>query len=222
MMRIGSGIFTLFFLLSGKVLMPLEGQELSDSTAYDQGIYLIQRSKSLTDYTQAAGYFEDLSKQKPDQWLTYYYAALCYIHASYRTDADDAKDAWLDRAQPLIDKAFQLRPRESEIMVLQAFLYQSRIQVKPEMRGLSYSSKADASLKKAAAADEKNPRAWSLMGYNTYHTPVLFGGGPKKALPLFLKARDNYMIFKPILPFYPHWGGEENQQMVSRCKKELK
>ncbi len=45
------------------------------------------------------------------------------------------RDAMLDKAQPLIDKALKKNPKESEMMVLQAFLYQSRIQVNPPMRG---------------------------------------------------------------------------------------
>ncbi len=68
---------------------------------------------------------------------------------------------------------------------------------------MTYSSKAEASLKKATEINDKNPRAWSLLGYNLFYTPALFGGGAEKALPLFVKARDKFRSFRPLMPFYP-------------------
>ena len=137
-------------------------------------------------------------------------------------EEDKERDAMLDKAQPLIDRAGKINPKEPEILVLQAFLYQSRIQVNPQFRGMTYSSKAEASLKKATEADDKNPRAWSLWGYNLYFTPALFGGGPDKALPLFEKAREKFRAFKPLMPFYPRWGEPENLHMIAECRKAEK
>jgi len=198
------------------------GQVMSDSSFYYQGIRMIAQAKTAGDYKMAASYFEDFGGRKPVQWLELYYAALSYIHASFKTETDKTKDELMDKAQPLIDRAFSLKPEEPELMVLQAFLYQSRMQINPVMRGLTYSMKADASLKKAAEADAGNPRAWSLMGYNIFYTPAAFGGGPHKALPYFLKARDKYLSFSPALPFMPKWGEPENQEMIAECKKSIK
>ena len=183
---------------------------------------MIRNSKTARDYKQAAAYFENLSANNPSHWLSSYYAALSYIHASHHAEEDKDKDAMLDKAQPLIEKALQNHPDESEMLVLQAFLYQSRIEVNPKMRGMSYSSKAESSLKKAAEINDKNPRAWSLLGYNLFYTPALFGGGHEKALPLFLKARDKFKVFTPLMPFYPHWGETENQEMIAECRKSVK
>jgi hypothetical protein len=91
------------------------------------------------------------------------------------------------------------------------------MQVNPELRGVSFSQKADASLKRALATDPGNPRAYSLIGYNVYFTPVIFGGGAKKALPLFLKAKEKFTSFVPVLPFSPDWGKPENLQMINTC-----
>ena len=182
---------------------------------------MIGKAKNASDYMRAAGYFEELTGRMADQWLVPYYAALCYIQASYKEAGEKSKDALMDKAQLHIDKGFNLEPGEPELMVLQAFLYQSRIQVNPEMRALTYSRKADANLKQAAATDDGNPRVWSLMGYNVFHTPAVFGGGASKALPLFLKARDRFRSFKPRLPFMPVWGEPENQEMIAECNKSL-
>jgi tetratricopeptide (TPR) repeat protein len=182
---------------------------------------MVRNAKTANDFKQAATYFEDVSEGNPSHWLSPYYAALCYIQASHRVEEDKERDEMLDKAQPLIDKAGKMNPKEPEIMVLQAFLYQSRIQVNPAVRGMSYSSKAETSLQKAIAIDDKNPRAWSLLGYNLFYTPPLFGGGPEKALPFFEKARDKFKTFRPLLSFFPTWGEQENLNMIAECRKAI-
>jgi tetratricopeptide (TPR) repeat protein len=214
-------IYALFILLIG-IFISAYPQQPADSAMYNSGIIMIRNAKTANDFKQAASYFESISEHNPSQWLSLYYSALCYIQASHRLEESSQQDAILDKAQPLLDRASKKNPKESEIMVLQAFLYQSRIQVNPPLRGLTYSSKAEASLKKATAADDKNPRAWSLLGYNLFFTPALFGGGADKALPLFEKARDKYRTFRPLMPFYPQWGEPENLNMISECRKKEK
>jgi tetratricopeptide (TPR) repeat protein len=209
----------LIILMLNGMFISVQSQQLSDSAIYNTGIKMLGNSKTANDYKQAAAYFEDFSAKYPSHWLGLYYAALCCIHASHQLEEDKDRDSILDKAQTLIDKARNNKPDESEMLVLQAFLYQSRIEVNPKMRGMTYSSKAEASLNKSTEANDKNPRAWSLLGYNLYYTPVLFGGGAEKSLPLFLKARDKYKAFKPLMPFYPHWGESENQHMISECRK---
>jgi tetratricopeptide (TPR) repeat protein len=214
-------IFILFFMMNG-MFISVQSQQLADSAAYNSGIIMIGKAKTANDFKLAATYFENLSVQNPSHWLSLYYAALCYIQASHKVTEDKERDGMLDKAQPLIDKAGKINPKEPEIFVLQAFLYQSRIQVNPKFRGMTYSSKAEESLKKATVADDKNPRAWSLLGYNLYFTPALFGGGPEKALPMFEKARDKFRAFKPLMPFYPRWGEPENLHMIAECKNSVK
>jgi tetratricopeptide (TPR) repeat protein len=214
-------ILILLVIMNG-IYISVHAQQAADSAVYNNGIIMIRNAKTANDFKQAATYFEDVSERNPSHWLSPYYAALCYIQASHKLEEDKERDAVLDKAQPLIDRAGKINPKEPEIMVLQAFLYQSRIQVNPQLRGMSYSSKAETSLKKAIAVDDKNPRAWSLLGYNTFFTPTLFGGGHEKALPLFEKARDKYKTFKPLMSFFPRWGEQENLDMIAECRKSVK
>jgi tetratricopeptide (TPR) repeat protein len=214
-------LLIVILILNG-LLISIHAQQLSDSAVYNAGILKIQHARTASDFSLAAAYFGDLSASCPSHWLSLYYEALCYIQASHHVEGNREKDGMLDKAQPCIDKAIGKNPEESEILALQAFLYQSRIQVNPQVRGMSYSSKAEAALKKATLANDKNPRAWSLLGYNLYYTPAFFGGGAEKALPFFIKARDKYKVFNPLMPFFPHWGEPENQQMISECNKSVK
>ena len=199
----------------------IHAQSPEDSSGYNPGICMLDKAKTLDDYFSCANYFEQLGMRYINQWLTSYFTGLCYIHASYQARGNVARDSILDKAQQWIDKAFMAKPGDPEIHVLQAFLYQARLQVNPQLRGLTYSQKANDSLKKAIAADPGNPRAYMLMGYNTYYTPVAFGGGAKKALPDFLKAKEKYRSFKPLLPFYPGWGETDNRQMIKMCNQPV-
>ncbi len=210
-----------FFLLAAFSITNTKAQGIGDTILYEPGLKMLVQAGNTGDYTAAAMYFEEVMDRVTDHWLLPYYAAYSYIKASYEATGDKSKDVLMDKAQVLISKGLGLKPNETELIVLQAFLYQSRIQVNPQVRALTYSMKADAGLKQAVAADDGNPRAWSLMGYNIYHTPAAIGGGARKALPFFLKARDRFGSFNPELPFLPQWGEPENLEMIAECKKSL-
>lgn len=199
----------------------LFSQALHQASLYNPGIRMMDQAQTLDEYLDTVHYFEELARKFPSHWLARYYSGLGYLHASYRIEGNKAKDGLMDRAQVHIDEAFKLRPGDAEIHVLQAFLYQSRLQVNPELRGLSYSQKAEASIKKAVAANPSNPRAYFLRACNIYYTPAMFGGGAKKALSIFMEAREKYQAFKPEMPILPDWGEKENQQKLEECNRQF-
>ena len=197
----------------------LFSQSVAASGMYNKGIILLNKAKTTENFLEAAFYFENLAKEFPHQWLVQYYAGLSYILAGQ--DALDSKysDDLLNKAQPLIDIAFSLKPGEPELHILQAFHYQARLQVDPQARAINLAQKADASLKKAIEADSANPRAYFLMANNVYYTPVMFKGGPKNALPVFLKAREKFITYQAEFSFLPKWGEKENEEMIKICNK---
>jgi tetratricopeptide (TPR) repeat protein len=208
-----------FAILLAASFTRMSGQTIADSALYGFGIRLIEGASDTQDYEAAAGYFRQISADNPHQWLACYYEALCFIHAGHAMPDAKTKDTLLDTAQVILNKAFALNPDESELYVLQAFIYQTKIEVNPELRGMTYSRKAETNLKKALELNAVNPRAHMLMAYNTFYTPVLFGGGAEKALPGFQKASRLYLEFKPELPFSPQWGEQENQEMIAAYEK---
>ncbi len=206
-------ILFMIILVSGNILAQTE----TDSASYHKGLQLLNNAHTSAEFLHAAAYFDTLSKTIPDQWLVHYYSGLAHILAGQVSNDKKNIDRLLDIAQERIDKSFQLKPEEPEIHVLQAFLYQVRLQADPQTRAMSFAPKAEASLKKAIAADSGNPRAYFLMGNNIYYTPPLFKGGPKNALPVFLKAREKYKGYAADLSFMPDWGKLQNEEMIRAC-----
>jgi hypothetical protein len=206
------------FIIIILVSLNIQAQSENDSARYHKGLQLLNKAHTSTEFLNVAVYFDTLSKTIPDQWLVHYYSGLSYILAGQAIASDKKNiDRLLDIAQQRVDKSFQLKPEEPEIHVLQAFLYQVRLLADPQARAMSFAPRAEASLKKAIAADSGNPRAFFLMGNNIYHTPPIFKGGPKNALPVFLKAREKYKGYVADLSFMPDWGRFQNEEMIRAC-----
>lgn len=173
------------------------------------------------DYQNLANNFERIANAASDQWHPLYYAGMCYVNMSFSNSNTTQKDAYLDKAQKFIDEAMKIHPDESEIHVLQALAYQGRIQIDPAQRGMTFSQKAAQSLGEAKSYNPNNPRAYYLLGMNVLHTPEAFGGGALNACPLFNKAQELFVAEKPQQVLSPTWGGESNQQQISRsCSKK--
>jgi hypothetical protein len=208
----------IFIVLAGFIQIYSFAQSQSDSADYHRGLDLLNSAKTTSNYLSSAEFFDSLATMHPDQWLSFYYSGLSLILAAQESTGLIYRDKLLDKAQVFTDKAVALKPEEPEIHVLQAFLYQGRLQADPQNRAFSLAQKADASIKKAMAADSSNPRAYFLQGYNVYYTPPMFKGGPKNALPVFLKAKEKFGSFTLRLSFMPDWGRQQNEEMINLCK----
>jgi hypothetical protein len=193
-------------------------QSDADSVMYNNGLALLNKANTTENFLESAFYFEKLAKEFPSQWLVHYYAGLSYILAAQKGLDSKYRDDLLNKAQVLVDKSFSYKPAEAEIHVLQAFLYQVRLQIEPQGRAISFAQKAEASIKKALEADSANPRAYFLQANNVYYTPPVFKGGPKNALPVFLKAKQQFETYSKDLSFLPAWGEQQNDEMIRLCK----
>jgi tetratricopeptide (TPR) repeat protein len=172
------------------------------------------------DFQDLAGNFERIANAEIDKWHPLYYAAFCYLNMSFMGKVNEKKDADLDKAQQMIDKALEIYPEESELWVLQGLLYQGRIQIDPMKRGKDFSAKAGQALKKAKEFNPDNPRAYYLLGLNILHTPKVMGGGAEAACPLFKQASEKFVKHIPENVLSPTWGGEENDKLYNEhCLK---
>ncbi|MDO8952906.1 MAG: hypothetical protein Q7U86_09795 [Draconibacterium sp.] len=169
--------------------------------------------------TSLAGQFERIANAESGKWQPRYYAAYCYVWATAISEmpAGD-KHKLLDLAQAQMDILLKSVKKESEIFVLQAFLYQMRI---TDMgKGMKYSGLASEALDEAEKLNPNNPRIYYVRGNNVYNTPKAFGGGKEKAKPLFAKASGLFETQKPANAIEPAWGSEHNNKMLAMCNSK--
>ncbi len=196
-------------------------QTIRNASSYSAGLQMIESAQSGSQLLQAAEYFKKLALENEANWLSHYYTGFSYTMASYRWTMPDARDSLIDEAQKSIDNALELNPEEPELLILQALIFQARIQVSPQARGMNYSMKAASMLQEAKKKDPGNPRAQLLMAYNTYYTPEMVGGGPEKALPMFVRARELFDTYSPESDIHPQWGMAETLDMIETCKQQI-
>ena len=178
----------------------------------------LNEAKTVTEFTELADQFERIANAEPAKWLPRDYVAYCYVSAitMNKLEAEEIHKK-LDIAQIQLDMLEKSFKNESEIHVLQAFVYQMRIT--DMAKGMKYSMLAGEKLDDAEKLNANNPRIYYLRGMNTFHTPKAFGGGKEKAKPLFEKAKSLFASQKPASSIDPNWGEWHNNQMLTECDK---
>lgn len=190
--------------------------------AMTESIAQLFQSATITDYVDVANQFERISQMEKAEWLPLYYASYAYIMISFQESDNTKKDAYLDQAQKLLDKALAIDANESELHMLQGFLYPSRINIDPMARGMLYMEKMNTALNKALELNPDNPRVYYLRATMTYHMPPAYGGGAANALPFYKMADEKFKIFKPQTDLSPNWGKEANEAELKKASEELK
>ena len=210
--------FALLFILAISFTCVFS-QESMYKTAMKANIDSLLNTSSIEQYSQVANKFEIIANKEKEKWLPLYYLSLTKVFMSFNEKNDTKRDLYLDEAQKHLDKAMILNKNESELLVLQGFIYQARISVSPMVRGYKYSTLANQIFDKATELNPDNPRIYYLKAMNILNTPSMFGGGKKSALPLFKKAKEKYDSFVPKNELYPNWGVEKNAQKIAYCNK---
>jgi tetratricopeptide (TPR) repeat protein len=185
----------------------------------------MKQAKIMTDSAStvktlitAAALFERIAGVNPDQWLPHYYAAYCYTRICHLCTDEKQKDAWVDRAQAEIDKAFALEPAQAEVLMMKGFVLQARMSINPMIRGMQYNQETMEYFDKASELDPEDPRPYLWKGVNLLHMPAAFGGGKERALPLIEKALAKYATFVPADSLAPDWGLSYAQEMMKACQ----
>lgn len=208
-------VFILALLLLSGVTFASDAYQ----SAMKQAIERLFHSQTIQEYVDVANQFERISTMEKKEWLPLYYASFSYIMISFK-EADNArKDQYLDQAQKYLDQAMSIEPNESELFMLQGFLYPSRINIDPINRGMAYMGKMNAALDKSLELNPDNPRVYYLRATMTANMPEAFGGGSAKALPLYQKAAEKFELFKPKSEIHPNWGKELNANELQKIQK---
>jgi len=164
-----------------------------------------------------AAKLERAAAAAPADWLPRYYQAYALVVSVFQSKENGAaKDKALDRAEEALAQALRLKGDESEVLALQAYLYQARLGIEPMARAQEYSAKVTEAVDRAEALNPANPRPYLVEANNVYYTPVAYGGGAAKARPLYEQAKAKYAAFQPASPLAPTWGQD---QLLGRLKQ---
>ena len=164
-----------------------------------------------------AARLERAASVAPADWLPRYYQAYALVINVFQSKEDgDAKDKTLDQAEAALAQARQLKGDESELLVLQAYVYQARLGISPLLRGMKYARLVTETVAQAKALNPANPRPYLVGANNVYYTPGMFGGGAEAARPLYEEAKAKFAAFQPASALLPNWG---QNQVLGRLKK---
>ncbi|MBO2008137.1 hypothetical protein [Hymenobacter negativus] len=153
----------------------------------------------------------------PADWLPRYYQAYALLINVFQSKEDgDAKDQTLDQAEAALAQARKLHGDESELLTLQAYIYQARLAISPMARSMKYSGLVNETVAQAKKLNPDNPRAYLVGANNVNFTPKMFGGGPEVAKPLYQEAQSKFAAFKPATALMPNWG---QRQLEGRLKQ---
>lgn len=165
-----------------------------------------------------ANNFERIANAEKNQWLPYYYAALCQVNYAYMEQDKSKIDAIADKATLLIDKADSLSPDNSEISCVKSMIASSHMMVNPMQRYMEYGAEINLHLDAAMKQDPNNPRPEYLKGQGLKYTPEQFGGGCATAKPVLQASLDKYNAFKPASELHPNWGKQRVELLLGECK----
>lgn len=165
-----------------------------------------------------ANKFERIATAEKNQWLAYYYAALCQVNYTYMEKDKTKIDAIAAKATELINKADALQPNNSEISCIKSMIASSHMMVDPMTRFMEYGPESQSHIDAAMQQDPANPRPEYLKGQGLKYTPEQFGGGCATAKPVLQASLDKYNKFVPGSDIHPNWGKQRVEMLISECK----
>ncbi|QKG52833.1 hypothetical protein [Hymenobacter sp. BRD67] len=164
-----------------------------------------------------ASKLERAAAAAPADWLPRYYQAYALLINVFQSkEAADAKDKTLDQAEAALAQARKLGGDESELLTLQAYMYQARLGIAPQQRAQKYSAMVAETVGQAEKLNPANPRPYLVAANNVYYTPAMFGGGSEAARPLYEAAKARFAAFQPASALAPNWG---QSQVLGRLRQ---
>lgn len=184
-----------------------------------KGLQSMGAERNLENLQTSAGQFERIATNVDNQWHPQYYAALCYINASFLAEGVKAKDQLLDKAKPFIEKAKKFVPNNSEVVALEGFYFMAQLAADPDSRGQTLSGLASQTFGQAMQLNPKNPRAMVLMAQMQYGTAQFFGSSTAEACGLVEKSIPLFEAEEKGKSFEPTWGIEMAKELMATCGK---
>lgn len=183
-----------------------KGQTAGWQESLKQEIRQLEATADFNTWQQGADKLAKLTEAHPEEWLLQYYTGWAYTQSSFKAPKGQAEPS-TEKAEPYVKKALDMEPKNTETLTLMAYWLSARINAN-NSRGVSLGPDSRNYSDQAIAADSANPRAYLMKALVIYHTPALFGGGKKKAVPVMEEAAQRFAEFKPKDELAPRWGNE--------------
>ena len=193
--------------------------------AMEQKVPAVDTTTNVNGLLELANSFERIGEAEKNQWLPYYYAALCNANAGLMMGSGDIMsgnpdktDPIADKAEKLLDKAEMLMKDNSEIFVVKKMIASLRMMGDPMNRFMTLGPVAEQALESAKKLNPENPRIYMLLGQDKFFTPEQFGGSKAEAKVLFETAFKKFEVAKPETSIHPSWGLPATNYFYAQCK----
>ncbi|MCD6016993.1 MAG: hypothetical protein K0S53_114 [Bacteroidetes bacterium] len=211
----------LYILICAFAAFTATAQSVSYKESLKKNIRVFESSNSAPEFIKSANEFETMALSEKKEWLPFYYAGLCNVLAAFQKPKPEI-DALCDKAEGLAHKADSLSKNNSEVLVLRSMIAAARINVNQAKRGQKYGMMARKFANEAVKLNDANPRAYFVKAQATLYTPAAFGGGEKKAKPIFELVLEKAKTFKPESNLHPTWGKTEADQELKKINNKQK
>jgi hypothetical protein len=185
--------------------------------AMQEALSQLHAAASPQEMQAVASRFEMIGRTASKEWLPDYYAAYCYARLSYMVDKESERDRYVEQAEKLLAKH---QEQQDELYLMRAFVAQANLAVNGAARWMKQGGIFNENLGMAEKLNPNNPRVHYLRGSNLFHTPAMFGGGKKAALPHLQKAKELFEKEQPASPIAPSWGKVINLELLKQCQKD--
>ena len=178
----------------------------------------IFKATNLEEMTPIINKLTRIASAEPEKWEPSYYTGFAYIRLSQMSKVPAEKDKYIDLAIEQINKGISIAPGESEMETLKGYALMMKMVVDPMTRGQEYSPLVFGSFQKAIAMNEKNPRAWMLLGQMQLGTAQFFNSGTEEGCATVNKSINLFNSQESPNPIYPSWGLQSAKEVVKSCK----
>ncbi|MFD2598095.1 tetratricopeptide repeat protein [Sphingobacterium corticis] len=200
-----------FFIALSLIMCQLAFAQNSYEKAMTEAMQLWEAGK--TD--EAAAKFERIASVEKKNWLPAYYQSLAYITKSFPLQDQTKRMELLQKATSIINEK-QTLGSESEWLVLKAFVLTSEMITDPMNNAQKLSPKIIATYKKAIQADPENPRAIAGLAEFQIQSKRFTGGQTEQDYKDLEKALSLYDKDKTKGAFYPSWGKDRTEKMLTK------
>ena len=177
----------------------------------------LDTAKTLNELMFISASFDMVTTKFPEELMSNYYSALSKAFVSYMELNTEKRDLYIDSGDKYFAKVKLLSPENEETYILAALLANARLSVDGGSRWKVYGEIFDKNMESAKAINPNNPRIYYLKGAAVFNTPKMFGGGAKKALEFFVKAKELFTAQVKTSVMTPCWGENRNNNYLLQC-----